>query len=197
MSTGAPTTGRTLSTAEARRESVLVAAQRLCADKGLYGTPTLAIAKEAGISQAYLFRLFPTKDDLAEALVQRCNEQIYSSFASAAARARAEGRDPLEAMGDAYVELIADRDVLLVQLHSHAAAITHPAIRDAMRESFRRLHRLVVDETAATDEQVQAFFATGMLCNVMGALDAYELDEPWARTLGKHDDPGCSTDPAG
>ena len=48
-------------TADERREAVLTAAAREFARKGLHGASTDAIAKDAGISQPYLFRLFGTK----------------------------------------------------------------------------------------------------------------------------------------
>jgi AcrR family transcriptional regulator len=184
---------RTLSTAEDRRAAVLVAATKVFAARGFDATPTLEVAKAAGISQAYLFRLFPTKDDLAIALVNRCNERIEAAFAAAAARAKATGEDVLEAMGDAYVELIADRDVLVLQLHAHAAAASKPAIRDAMRASFKRLFALVQRESGVEDARVGAFFRYGMMLNVLGALDAYDLDADWVRlaTLSESDDTPC------
>ena len=55
---------------------------------GLHGTPTMEIAKAAGISQAYLFRLFPTKAELFMALVERCNARVQRTFEDAAAAAR-------------------------------------------------------------------------------------------------------------
>ena len=74
------------------------------------------IAKAAGISQAYLFRLFPTKPELFVAVCGVTRERMLSAFRGAAARARAAGRDPLEEMGQAYGELLErDRDVLLIQ----------------------------------------------------------------------------------
>src|SRR5215218_4584733 len=102
---------RTLSTAEARREDILVAAEHVFAARGLHGTPTMEIAKAAGISQAYLFRLFPTKAELFIALVQRCNERIHRTFVEAAAAAQAAGEDVLAAMGRAYIGLLADREL--------------------------------------------------------------------------------------
>jgi AcrR family transcriptional regulator len=179
----APKSPRTLSTAEERREAVLQAGMPLFAAKGIHATPTLEVAKAAGISQAYLFRLFPTKIDLAVAIVHRCNDRIEATFRSAAATAKAAGEDPLHAMGEAYAELIQDRTHLLLQLHAHAAAPQEPAIRDAMRNAFRRLDALIRAETDADDERVARFFATGMLMNVMAALGAFEIDEPWARSL--------------
>jgi len=174
---------RKLSTAVDRREAVLHAAGRVFAERGIYGTPTAAVAKEAGISQAYLFRLYPTKNELATALVERMHERILRTFAEAAAKAKAAGEDPFEAMGDAYVELLQDRELLLLFLHSHAAAPSIPAVREATRDGFRRIVELVQRETGAGPEDVQRFIAKGMLLNVLGAIDAPSLDEPWARLL--------------
>lgn len=179
---------RTLSTAEARREDVLNAAMRVAAEQGLQA-PTSAVAKAAGISHAYLFRLFPTKVDLATALMERVHEEIHTTFGSAAAQARAAGEDPLEAMGEAYVELIQrDRDLLKVQLQGHAAAVSDPAMQAVMRRGFGTLVEFVRAQTDADDAALDAFFATGMLLNVLGAMDAFELDEPWAKTMCKAQD---------
>src|SRR3954453_18927789 len=115
-----PSTSRTLSTAEVRREAVLEASMPVMASRGIHASPTAEIAKNAGISHAYLFRLFPTKSDLAIAVVQRANKRIYDAMAAAAAAAGPE--DKLRAMGEAYSELLSDRELLLIQLHSHAAA---------------------------------------------------------------------------
>src|ERR1700710_2438148 len=103
---------RTLSTAEDRREAVLEAGMTVFAEKGFLGTPTTEVAKAAGISQAYLFRLFPTKSDLVVAVIRRSNERIKETFIEAAARAQATGADPRETMGEAYSELLADRTML-------------------------------------------------------------------------------------
>jgi AcrR family transcriptional regulator len=56
-------------TAGERRERVLEAALTAFAAGGLDGTSTQDIARRAGISQAYLFRLFPTKKALFLAVV--------------------------------------------------------------------------------------------------------------------------------
>lgn len=178
-----PSTTRTLSTAEDRREAVLRAAMPVIAARGIHGTPTAEIAKQAGISHAYLFRLFPTKSDLAVAVVERANQRIYDAFAAAAASAGPSGEEKLEAMGQAYANLLQDRKLLLVQLHSHAAAAEDDAIRAVARRGFERLVGLVERESGAGRQQVGRFFATGMLMNVMAALDAGSTGEPWAEAL--------------
>lgn len=174
---------RTLSTAESRREDVVVAAQHVFAERGIHGTPTAAVARAAGISQAYLFRLFPTKEDLAIAVVRRCNERVLRVFQAAAAQARADGEDALPAMGMAYVELLQDREALLLQLHGTAACASVPAIREAMREGFAELVRFVRDEAGASPEETQAFFAKGMLLNTLAAMDAPAVEADWTRVL--------------
>lgn len=180
--TPAPSPTRTLSTAEERRETILQAAERVFAARGLHGTPTLEIAKAAGISQAYLFRLFPTKSELFGALTQRCNERIYDTFAEVAKEAKAAGDDVLKAMGSAYVGLLADRNLLLVQLHSHAAS-DDPAIREQMRACFARLVDLVERESGAGPDEIRTFFAHGMLLNVLAAMGAEDVDAHWAKVL--------------
>lgn len=181
MTPASPT--RTLSTAQERRETVLTAAMDVFAERGYLGTPTMAVAKAAGISQAYLFRLFPTKADLVVAVVRRSNERIYDTFAKAAAAAKARGEDPLKAMGESYGLLLQDRHVLLTQIHAHAAAAAMPEVAEAGRACFARIHELVVRETGADSETVKAFFAFGMLMNVMTAIGALDVDAPWAHDL--------------
>jgi AcrR family transcriptional regulator len=174
---------RTLSTAEDRREMILEAAERIFAARGLHGTPTIEISNAAGISQAYLFRLFPTKSELFIALVRRCNERIYKTFADAAAAAKAAGEtNVMTAMGKSYATLLADRDLLLNQLNAHAAC-DDPAIREEMRHAFGQLVELVERESGADPDTVRRFFAHGMLMNVLAAMSAGEVDEHWARLL--------------
>lgn len=158
------------------------AAERVFAVRGLHGTPTLEIAKAAGISQAYLFRLYPTKAALFEALTEHCNERVYRTFEDATRTARTTGEDVLEAMGQAYAELLADRTLLLNQMHA-LAACDDPAIREQMRASFAALVELVERESGAGPEQVRQFFAQGMLLNVLAAMRTADVDAPWAMVL--------------
>ena len=173
---------RKLQTAEDRREDVLRAAMQEFARRGYYGTPTTDIAKGAGISQAYLFRLFPTKEELFVACVQRTYRSVHEAFTKAAAPHAGNPEATVEAMGDAYDELLRNSDLLLCQLHGYAAC-QEPAIRVAVRQGYKELVELVQHLSGAPDEEIQRFFAVGMLINVVAAMDAQELDEPWARAL--------------
>jgi AcrR family transcriptional regulator len=179
----APTSTRTLSTADERREDVLRAAMTVVGPRGLYGTPTMDVAAAAGISQAYLFRLFPTKTELFVAVLERSFQRVRDTMAEAAASGRSDGRPVRDAMAEAYTNLLQDHpEVLLTQLQGQAAA-SEPAVRDELRRGFRMLYEMVGREWDASPAEVQAFFAHGMLCNVIGAMQLSDLHEPWAEVL--------------
>jgi len=170
------TTGLRMSASE-RREQVLNAALAEFAARGLAGTSTEDVARRAGISQPYLFRLFPTKKGLFLALVQRCFERIAEVFTTAAGDH--SGEDALMAMGDAYHQLLADRTLLLLQLHAYAAC-DDPDIRAATRAGFKELWLLVERLSGVSYERIVSFFAVGMLMNVAAAMDLPAVDERWA-----------------
>ena len=119
--------------AEERRESVIRAATTEFARGGYYGTSTEAIARRAGVSQPYLFRLFGTKKELFIAAVNRCFRTTLETFMRAAEGK--QGEEALAAMGKAYVQLLMDRQKLLMQLQGHAAC-DDPEIRDVVRRNF-------------------------------------------------------------
>ena len=174
--------------AEDRREQVVDAALIEFAQAGLAGTSTEAIAARAGISQPYLFRLFATKKELFVEASKRCFSNVASAF-SAAAEGLA-GEAAMEAMGESYKGLIADRSNLLAQLQMYAAC-DDADIREAARDGFRRLYLLVENASGAPAQKIAAFFAMGMLCNVTTALQLDAVDEPWARALTTLGDSSC------
>ncbi len=166
--------------AEERRESVLDAAVAEFAKSGLAGTSTETIAARAGISQPYLFRLFSTKKDLFIAAYRRAFTRIESQFTEASEGLT--GDQALDAMARAYHDLLANRDLLLVQLHTYAAS-GDADVQEAARSCYGRLWRLDEARSGADSESLRMFFAMGMLWNVAVALDLPGLDESWAQCL--------------
>ena len=171
-----------------RREAVLEAAVTEFAAGGLAGTSTEDVARRAGISQPYLFRLFPTKKALFLALVERCFQRIGDAF-SAAAGDRT-GEEALEAMGEEYERLLADRTLLLLQMHAYAAC-EDPDIRAATRAGYKRLWGMVERVSGLPFDRVVAFFAMGMLINVAAAMDLPAVDERWTSWCPKSPAPGA------
>jgi AcrR family transcriptional regulator len=172
----------TRKTADERREQILGAARREFARHGLFGASTDAIAREAGISQPYLFRLFGTKKELFVESVKRCLQQTYDAFAEAA-RGK-HGEEALHAMGEAYGGLITgDPDLLRAQMQGYAAC-DDEEICEVMRTGYGRLVRLA-ESTGVPAEAVRLFFAQGMLWNVVTMMDLDRRPLDWGELLLK------------
>jgi AcrR family transcriptional regulator len=176
---------RQLSTAAERREALIEAAVPAFAEHGFHGTPTTDIARAAGISQAYLFRLFPSKSALYVAAADRCFARLGETLGAAVEEAGGvRGEAALEAMGLAYGELLADRTTLSATLQAFAAAAgDDAAIRDAVRRGYADLYALVKRLSGADPERLRFFFAKGMLMTVLAGMDAPAVDADWAREL--------------
>src|SRR5262245_13872440 len=146
---------RTLSTADERRQTLIAAAMPIFGRDGYHAASTMAIAKAAGISQAYLFRLFPTKVDLFVAAHAEARRRMVEAFREASDRAPDDGADQLEAMGRAYDQLLhQDRDVLLLQLAAQVAASSEPKIRQSLQKCFGEIFELVAERSGAGDEEL-------------------------------------------
>lgn len=167
-------------TAEERRETVLTVAQEQFAERGLHGTSTDEIAKRAGISQPYLFRLFGTKKELYVATVERCMEETLALFRQAAGGK--SGEEVLQAIGEAYLEALGDPTRLRAQMQAYAAC-DDPEIREVVRRGYGRLVEFVEQASGVDPDRLSRFFARGMLLNVIASMDLLAADERWAHLL--------------
>jgi AcrR family transcriptional regulator len=60
--------------AEARKEAIVEAVQDVFAEKGFDGTTTRELAKAAGVSEALLYKHFPSKESLYAAMLDGCSK---------------------------------------------------------------------------------------------------------------------------
>ncbi len=173
--------------ADERRDEILEAAMAEFAERGLHGASTEEIAKRAGISQPYIFRLFGSKKDLYKASVARCFRETLETFQRAAEGKR--GEEALEAMGQAYQELLTDRARLQAQLQAYAAC-DDPEICEVVRNGYGDIFAYVERASGLPPARVSHFFATGMLINVIASMNLHLSPEPWAQRLVS----GCKED---
>ena len=172
-------------TADERRESVLRAAVPEFARGGLAGTSTEAVARRAGVSQPYLFRLFPGKKALFLATVRRAFDAVEQTFRDAVDEMRdagpaVSGRSVGDAMGEAYRHMLVDRDLLLLQMQAYAAC-DDPEVRAVTREAFGQLWDVVAELAGFSEQETRDFFAAGMLMNVAAAMNLLDAtDDPAA-----------------
>ena len=168
-------------TADQRREDVLDAALSVFAEHGLSGASTDEIARKAGISQPYLFRLFHTKKELFMASAERCLTETLETFEKAAEGKTGEGA--LQAMGQAYGEMITSNpDRLRAQLQAYIAC-EDPEIAAVVHRGFGDIVDHVGRASGVDPARLSRFFARGMLINVLASMDVLHSEQPWAQLL--------------
>src|SRR5829696_1288354 len=147
---------RVRKSADQRREEILAVALRHFAIGGLHGTSTEAIAREAGISQPYLFRLFRTKRELFLACADRACAHVADVFRRVAGEVPAQER--LERMGRAYVEeLLPERHEILMLLQAFAAG-ADPQIQAHVRTRYGALVTEVAELAEVPPLETFTFF---------------------------------------
>jgi AcrR family transcriptional regulator len=162
-----------------RRRAIVAAAIECFAHKGFYGTTTHEIAEWVGVSQPYLYRLYPNKEALFAAVVDQVSVVMTETLV---AHPQANGAETaLDAARDAYAALVANRNILRFLMHANCAA-GEPLIGQAVRRCYAKqvdtVRRLLGD-----DEDVRRWFGAGMLDNVVAVLGLDDIDEPWAHVL--------------
>jgi len=163
-----------------RRRAVVAAAIDCFAQKGFYGTTTHEIADRVGISQPYLYRLYPNKEALFTAAVDQVSVVMTETLlAHSPAAGGAEAA--LEAARGAYAALVADRTILRFLMHANCAAV-EPLVGEAVRRCYAKQVD-TVRELLGDDDAVRHWFGAGMLDNVVAVLGLADIDEPWARVL--------------
>jgi len=155
--------------ATTRRDELLDAAIAEFARHGFHAASTTAIARRAGISQPYIYALFPNKKALFLATHTRVVGRIREAFAASVQDATGPG-DALRRMGGAFIALLAEREELRCQLQGYAAS-GDPEVRAHVRAEFIGLFDDVAQLTGASRDEVALFIAGGMFFTIAGALE--------------------------
>ncbi|MCK6554524.1 TetR/AcrR family transcriptional regulator [Candidatus Binatia bacterium] len=164
-----PKARRTRLPAEEREKQILQAATRVFARLGYRRAGTAAIASEAGISEAMIYKRFASKKDLFERVLRRLGTRVLENWsaddaerpaaaparrpAGAAARTRETTRGGrLERLARTYLQGVHDHhDALAVQFQALAES-EDPHLAFALREN----HRAYVDFLAGAVAAEQA-----------------------------------------
>lgn len=172
-----------LSTAEQRVATVVAAAVTDFSITGYLGTPIASVAARAKISPAYVFKLFPSKERLFVAALDRCFERVVEALAQGADAAASQSPvDVLDGMGMAYADLISDRELLMIQVHAQSAAEV-PEIGAALRRGLERVTSFASSRSRADDRAVQRFIAYGQLCHLIVTAGLDSQSGAWAAML--------------
>jgi AcrR family transcriptional regulator len=174
-------TTRTRLTAAERSEQLVGAAVTAFAGSGYAGTTTDDVARLAGVSQPYVIRLFGSKQRLFIAAVEHACGRIEQSFREALLA------DPdLHSIGEAYQDLLAERDLMSVLLHGFAAS-SEPGIGPVVRKGFGRIYQVIKDHSEASPEEIRDCLGVGMLLTVLATMQIIGPDpvpqEAWMTEL--------------
>jgi len=159
-------------TAEKRREQILDSAVAVFGRKGFEGATTRALARQAGVSEAMIFRFFPDKAALYRAIIDRFIASSGDPFPHAAA----EARDDRRVLAGLAASLIGsmERDPAFVRLLFFSALEGHELSRLFLEARILKLTRTLARYLARRMEQgalrpappfpaARAFL--GMACN--------------------------------
>jgi AcrR family transcriptional regulator len=143
---------------DARREQLLRVALGIFASKGFRGTTTKEIAAAAGVTEALIFRYFPTKDALYEATLWWRIDAFGFADKMLVLREIAERRDDeglLRAIAKGMLEFHST-NVDLLRLMFYAGLENH-ALAEAFRERHIRPFNDFLAEYIATRQREGAF----------------------------------------
>lgn len=175
--------GAPRSTADEQRTRIVAHALAGFSRAGYHATPVAGIAEAAQVSPAYVFRLFPGKLGLFVATIDYCYGQVASALlAGAETSSSSKPDDVLEAMSLAYVDLIRDRDLIMLQVHAQSACDV-PEIRDAVHRGLATIVREVSRASGADPIAVQRFIAYGQLCHLIVQAGLDDVRESWAELI--------------
>ncbi|MBB6733867.1 TetR/AcrR family transcriptional regulator [Cohnella zeiphila] len=162
-----------------RKSEIISAAIEVFAETGYFRATTAQVAQRANISQPYVFRFFSTKEELLLAALEASWTRVADAFRKVAESAAPERLET--ALTKAYEDILqSHRNEVFLQMQ--AQTIGEDVIREAMRNGFGEVRRIVLDsfcraELPNAEERTMLFLARGMLCNVSAALGMPELME--------------------
>jgi AcrR family transcriptional regulator len=164
--------------ADQRRQDLLQAALITFAENGYHGARTSDIARRAGVSQPYVYALFPDK----RALFLACNDwtadRIRDALRDGSGQAR-EGQDALRLLGRQWAAMVqATPHLTQFQIQAFAAASADPEIAGPVRDRFIELIELSERLLDVPRQQVLRYLASALLFNMAVSLDVPEEYRP-------------------
>lgn len=155
------------------RERILDAALALFSRHGFAQTTTDRIAREAGVSQAYVVRSFGGKAGLIEAVCSRSLDRIVELFQNS----RAATQDQQADFGERFRQIAFGGDDM--RLFGQVFVCGHDEHLGKLgREGFLRVCRVVHEELGVGLEETRTFVAQGMLAMTLALLDYPQPADP-------------------
>ena len=137
---------RIVKEAEARREEILDAAERLFAAKGFDNTSTGDILDAVGIARGTLYYHFKSKEDILDGVIQRLTDRLMQD---AGAIVRRKELPVLERLTKAILTLNVESRIgleIMEQVHRPQNALMHQKMQTALLEGINPILTELVEE---------------------------------------------------
>lgn len=160
---------------EDKKEIIIEKAVGVFAERGYYKATTAMVAKEAGVTQPYVFHFFTNKEELFKAVIDRAFSRIYDTFSEV----NAPAEQLIEAMGHAFEQIMeTHRDEILMVMQAHA--IPDEGIREHVRKLFTTIFESLTikfENAGIPNAKSTAanFIGTGLLITLAEVLDLPQL----------------------
>lgn len=130
--------------ADERRRQVIDAAISFFALTGFNGTNTSGIASAVGVSQPYLYQLFPTKKAIFIAACHEAYERILEALREGVRDCSPDAR--LGVLAASYDDLLkSNRELLTIQIQVWAASCSDEEIAEATRAGLEKMRELAME----------------------------------------------------
>jgi TetR/AcrR family transcriptional repressor of nem operon len=136
----------------AHHDAILTAASRLFRARGVAGAGVAEVMREAGLTHGGFYCHYASKAELAAAACRPALAEGAARWRRRAARARAEGRDPVAAIAEAYLSQEhlqrPDQGCALPTLAAEATR-SGPPLETALADGARGLLAVLAEETGS------------------------------------------------
>lgn len=149
----------TRGTADARRAQAVDAGLRAFGEHGLTTAAVTQVAKEMGVSQPYIFRLFGSKRAFFLACMDELEDRELAAFTG---DGRAIG-ESFEEMGAVFRSLVADGTLAGFSIQALAIARSDAEVAERYLRILSTTLRTVRERTGASGEELTLFLARGVL----------------------------------
>jgi AcrR family transcriptional regulator len=142
---------RTRKPAETRKQEIVDAALRLADSEGPERLSTETVAEAVGLTQPGIFRHFPKKQDLWEAVARRIGAMMEARWKAA----HGEGFSPIEeiqALVEAQLRLIQGTPAIPAILFSRELHTRNEGLRTIFHGLISRFHQMIADRAARAQE---------------------------------------------
>lgn len=152
-------------TKEDRRAEIVEATLRLAATMGPDRITASMIAAELGLSQPAIFRHFPTKDDIWNAVMDWVAQSLTHVWEASAANSPPQAR--LTALVEAHLRFVERNPAIPLVLLSPELQARHAPIRDAINRMMALFHGILMRAVAAQTAKAETARAAWMLLAII------------------------------